>query len=772
MKLLPLSVVSLVLIGVFGASLNLGAAPDAQKDAEEARRSLRQQGFKTDLSDFDFSTDRETAARAAALTNIVYSRPIFLLRPCGTECAIVAWKQSQFEEEEGYQNLPPIEVVLATNQAALDSACNAALAGPIHFPLVAKHGSTMLLVHLAPLKSLSQVLSARMIDELREKRYGLAWTNLLAVTRLATAWQPEPSDISHIVRFNLARTASHAAWQALQAHSWTEDQLMALQREWEAPDFFNGLPETMAFLGACTVNTCIQERQTSPGSGRPLKDTLEDAFHSPGSLVADAKYRLDRAQYRAVGTYEDEHDLLLFFHDREMELRKAISAVTWLDMRVLAGVTNPVPFRSKYFSSMQAMLNSRQLTHSFQLEGKSLLGRAAETEAQRRLVIAAIALERYRLARGSYPKELQAIVPDIVKSVPVDFMDGKPLRYRLCESGAFVLYSVGLDGIDDAGKFPAASKAPPSYPRMDPAAGPDLIWPRAALDAEIEVFQLKQTREKQELKRALERGEEQRQKETEEEHQRIIAQLAKLYAKGETPKLADPKIEEGLLSKVLRNKATAGSPLRIEQMLTLGQIASGKDPDLATFELPLSYDALTNVGTLRLLCDADPSENSANEEAELQSCERAPNGNCRLVWNTMYDSPGKHFLQAELTIDNWRKRSRRRNPDAEEIVLKGPLFYFFSTNVLQYFPMGDVYSDKGAFFHVKLAQPVGSYSLEITSLSGEHIHTLTGSTTNGIVEVDWDLIYDGGKRYTNDSFNSTWTVTFPDSPAPASRNKP
>ena len=48
----------------------------------------------------------------------------------------------------------------------------------------------------------------------------------------------------------------------------------------------------------------------------------------------------------------------------------------------------------------------------------------------------------------------------------------------------------------------------------------------------------------------------------------------------------------------------------------------------------------------------------------------------------------------------------------------------------------------------------------------------TGSTTNGIVEVHWDLIYDGGKRYTNGSFNSTWTVRFPDLLKPASANTP
>src|SRR5437879_13553020 len=134
MKLRSLSVVVLVLVGVFGASLNSRAEPDAQKDAEEARRSLRRQGFKTDLSDFDFSADHQAATRAAALTNIAYTRPTVLLQPCGTDCAIVAWKQPNFEEEEGFQNLPPVEQVLATNQAELDAACAAVLAGPIHFP--------------------------------------------------------------------------------------------------------------------------------------------------------------------------------------------------------------------------------------------------------------------------------------------------------------------------------------------------------------------------------------------------------------------------------------------------------------------------------------------------------------------------------------------------------------------------------------------------------------------------------------------------------------
>ncbi|HEY5914265.1 MAG TPA: hypothetical protein VJA21_27060 [Verrucomicrobiae bacterium] len=772
MKPRSLAVVGLALAGAFGAALILRAGPDAQKDAAEARRSLRQQGFKTDLSDFDFSTDYETATRAGALTNVAYTRPTVLLQPCGTECAIVAWKEANFEEPEGYQNLPPVEEVLVTNQANLDAACAAVLAGPIHFPLTAKHGNSMLLVHLAPLVTLSQTLAARIIVDLREKHYSAAWTNLLALTRLTTAWEPEPVEISHLVRFNLARTGWKVAWQALQAHNWSEEQLMALQREWEASDFFKGLSETVAFTRASTVDTCIRERQAPPAPGIPFKDTLENALRSPSSLAADARQRWKRAQYRATGTYEDEHDLLVFFCDREIELRKAITAATWLGMRVFPGVTNAVPFRSKHSSRMQAMFNSRQISIAMLLEGKSFLGRAAETEARRRLVVAAIGLERYRLGHGSYPKDLQSLVPDVLKSVPVDFMDGQPLRFRLSELGAFVLYSVGLDGVDDGGKFSPAKEERYEYPNREPADGPDLIWPRAASDAETRAFRLEQTRAKQELIGSSEREAGEREREAEERRREIIAELAEIYTNGGTPKISDPKVEGGLLSQVLRNKAIAGSPLRIDQMLALRRVITGKEPDIATFELPMSYDAATNVGTLRLLCDADPREQSPNEEAELQECERATNGNCRLVWNTTYDPPGKHFLQAELSIDRWRRRSRLRNQEPEEITVKGPLFAFVSTNVIQFFPMGDVYSDKGAFFHVKLAQPVGSYSLEITSPSGEHIHTITGSTTNGIVEVHWDLIYDGGKRYTNDSLNSTWTVTFPAPPAPASTNTP
>jgi hypothetical protein len=63
-----------------------------------------------------------------------------------------------------------------------------------------------------------------------------------------------------------------------------------------------------------------------------------------------------------------------------------------------------------------------------------------------------IALERFKLANRTYPKDLAALVPACLDAVPVDPYSGQPYRYRLTEKGDFVLWSVGEDLKDDGGK--------------------------------------------------------------------------------------------------------------------------------------------------------------------------------------------------------------------------------------------------------------------------------------------------------------------------------
>ena len=63
----------------------------------------------------------------------------------------------------------------------------------------------------------------------------------------------------------------------------------------------------------------------------------------------------------------------------------------------------------------------------------------------------AFALARYRLDRGSYPKELAELAPKYLKEVPGDLFSRKPLVYHITDKG-YQFYSVGPNGIDEGGR--------------------------------------------------------------------------------------------------------------------------------------------------------------------------------------------------------------------------------------------------------------------------------------------------------------------------------
>jgi Tfp pilus assembly protein PilE len=85
----------------------------------------------------------------------------------------------------------------------------------------------------------------------------------------------------------------------------------------------------------------------------------------------------------------------------------------------------------------------------------------------------ACALERYYLANGGYPETLEALAPKFTTRVPSDLMSGKPLVYRRDTAQSYVLYSVGMNLLDDGGK-PAITKD-----RLDPDKG-DWVWTQPA----------------------------------------------------------------------------------------------------------------------------------------------------------------------------------------------------------------------------------------------------------------------------------------------------
>lgn len=512
---------SIVIVSVLAyADAPLDGVIAAQKALAKTRLELRKQGFKTDLTNFDFSTSPELQVREMALIATVTNRhvtPFYdhpdLMEPASSNQAIVVWEQSSLRRQspswpDNSYELTWEDFRRAINQCQpqLDAACAAILSGPIQFDLDASAGNHMLLPHLALLKNLTQIFNDRAMLALHEGNREAAWTNLMAATRLVTAWKPEPVEVSHRTRFEDAKLVFAATWQMLQTNGWTDDQLARLQQEWETADFLSSLPEIQAFKRASDV-AGIEHDTLAPGMPEG-------------------------------GRYEDEQRMLLFYRDREIEFRNAIQAKTWMQMRQMPGVTNEVFFEPKYrYRGMFATSLYQRRTRLRFDQGPSFLAQAAEAETERRMMITGFALERYLEKYGKYPETLQSLAPEFLKSVPVDFMTGQSLHYRLAEDGHFLLYSVGLDCVDNGGKVPTPPTEEERYARLTnhniAVPESDIVWPLPASSVQIAALRKRQA-------------------------EKFAEQMAAVEARGRAAEMEGEQLRQAAMKKFLADNRSLG----------------------------------------------------------------------------------------------------------------------------------------------------------------------------------------------------------------------
>ena len=82
------------------------------------------------------------------------------------------------------------------------------------------------------------------------------------------------------------------------------------------------------------------------------------------------------------------------------------------------------------------------------------LYKAVQTTARNQnladMALIACALERYRLANGSYPDSLEVLGPKFIAQLPHDIINGGRLQYHR-DGETFVLYSIGWNEKDDGG---------------------------------------------------------------------------------------------------------------------------------------------------------------------------------------------------------------------------------------------------------------------------------------------------------------------------------
>jgi hypothetical protein len=410
------------------------------------------------------------------------------------------------------------------------------------------------------------------------------------------------------------------------------------------------------------------------------------------------------------------------------------------------------------------MMNMRQLALSYQGRGVGLLGRAAEAEARRRLLVTALALERYCGRHGRYPDSLAALVPEFVKAPLMDFMDGQPLRYRLTEGGHFLLYSVGLDCVDNGDSGDERSRFLRSYLPNGRGAtfgpspvdfgfpqGIDLVWPAPTSAAEIARFQEEEKHAEEARARDAEEAQAEAWWSISSRRQSNVEQALTVPPASVT---TEPMHGGRRLSEVLWSGPGTNSP-SLAELLTLKQVVSEAEPEMVAFELPIRYEALTNLGELVLCIDRYGRDYEEGWAVGHCECVRGESGNCRLVWSTIYETPGRHALLAALEL-----KDKGQGDEA----LFGPPTVFVVTNLCQFTPESASFDPEvGAKFYARLPESNGTYEIELKSPAGERLRTFAGSTSNGFFEVHWDLMDDRGRRCTNDSYDSIFHIALPDS---------
>lgn len=223
--------------------------------------------------------------------------------------------------------------------------------------------------------------------------------------------------------------------------------------------------------------------------------------------------------------------------------------------------------------------------------------------------------------------------------------------------------------------------------------------------------------------------------------------------------IGEPLFRGEPIYKLLANPRTCGTNRQtLAALMTLRQVVTGDEPMRITYELPISYDAITKGilgATANLQLDIDSEPGRAGINNPLASFLReATNGDCLLHWYTTYERPGLHALFAEFrvqtSVDN-------------ELYIYGPVKSYASTNLFQLHPWSLLYRSSGVRFFATLAEANGTYRFEITGGSGEHLKTITGATSNAIIEETWDLVTDNNQICTNKTITCLFQITLPDS---------
>ena len=289
-----------------------------------------------------------------------------------------------------------------------------------------------LLHWLANTKRCGQFLKLRIQAELENNQGDKALDDVKLFLKVTAASCNQHFLISELVRIAMFSILQDTLNESIRQHRWSDAQLAELEDALAKQDLLANFASGMEGEKLCAIDAFEKQRLT-----REMKNA-DDSSGKTVIITNSLRWSPTAYFYRNQLAFAEMH-------------RKFIVPLVDFTNRIVA----PAALRHAEAEAAKELKGFPLYQAQASMVYPAIAGsvkKFAHVQTELDLTRTACALERFRLAHGTYPESLAALAPQFIAAVPNDIINGQPLRYRRTDDGKFLLYSVGWNETDDGGQ--------------------------------------------------------------------------------------------------------------------------------------------------------------------------------------------------------------------------------------------------------------------------------------------------------------------------------
>lgn len=363
------------------------------------------------------------------------------------------WRENEF---------PAIAKWLHANEANLALTVEASKRPKCYLPLVSREGESSVNACLCPFfgcRSAAWGLMMRGMLQLGNNRVEEASADFLACHRLARQISQTPIAVASLIAHVMERNACRGDMKILSNASTPAKQILRLQKELKSLSPLRPAVDSINLGERYALNDWLRVfAQESPramlrlqGPAEGVKEVLTVWDRTSWAL---RDLLIDWNRVAAIGNHRCDRLVAIMRMPFGEEKDAALAVFAEDSIKDLAIASDINPLARQYF--VTCVMTERLGMIIFGMAMSSLEGTSdqeATTIMHQMVIQTGFALAAYREDHGSFPAELDQLVPKYLEEVPNDIFAGNksPLRYQI-DHGGYLLYSIGPNRHDEDGK--------------------------------------------------------------------------------------------------------------------------------------------------------------------------------------------------------------------------------------------------------------------------------------------------------------------------------